>query len=145
MAQTKQQRIDELEKQLEDLKYNLGIQHHMYGDPEDLVKRAEEAEAKVTDLNRQLNQTNEALRIGEVLQRINVSVWRADNMIPNVDGPECTCVSLDNGLSISIYDDGDQAIGFVVFDESKFLSAFGLIPGELLLREVEYATKYGRA
>lgn len=128
--QTKQQRIEFLEAELL------------------------QALAENERLNRDLNQTNEAQRIGMLLERHGILAWHAHHTTQREDAPEelavpLICISGEgNPYSLDLFlgeEDQEGVVGIVVCREAKCVGMYGLIPSEYVLDEMDYQRKHGRS
>lgn len=92
-----------------------------------------ELEQKVEELEVSLS---DAKRVANLLEDSGISVWWASNeTVPHL------AVSLRDGLSMGVYAEEGEATGFVVYDETELVGAFGNLPAPLMLEEIDYARK----
>ena len=68
-------------------------------------------------------------------EKIGFTLWIASN---DIGEPICLSGN-DGGLSLTCYyDEHDAIVGVVISQETEVVGAYGLVPGERMMEEIEF-------
>lgn len=109
---------------------------------EKLVQREEELTRVATELDQLQRQTlmdGPLTRQGKLMADHGLLVWEADGAEPI----PCLCIGWgDTKLAINLYPTTGEVQGIVVTDGEKLAGAYGLIPAEVMMAEIEYSREH---